>query len=371
MNVFILTLGTRGDLELFLSLGSELKRRGHGVVLGSSPFNEARTRAAGIEWQCVGDSTLAQVQDTLRSLASVDDKATRTRLYYKRWLQPELTNHSARIAALAARCDVFISNLKLRLERAGRAMPTVFVDYDVPASPTDPARFGTSSKAHRRSTLDLVAMNRALIDPHDEWPPQFEFTGFWHALPGAAWKPPCDLLEFMDAGPPPVVLTMGSMAMADSENAFKTLAQALDLCDARAVVVAGWSNVLANQSHAMRIFTLAEIPYNWLFPKSACVIHHGGSGTTANVLSAGIPSVVVPQISCQTALARILERENLATAVIDERSLTPARLSVAIASALRDPIYKSSAKRWQLRIESDSGTPQAVDLIEKHWRSLS
>ncbi len=54
MRIFILTLGTRGDFELFCTLGRDLRRRGHHVVLGTSGFYAQATEAAGLEWTAIG-----------------------------------------------------------------------------------------------------------------------------------------------------------------------------------------------------------------------------------------------------------------------------------------------------------------------------
>src|SRR5688572_1833153 len=99
MKVFILTLGTRGDLELFLSLGLELHRRGHAVALGTSAFYRQTVEAAGLAAVPVGAGQRQQLCALLAALAAVRDRTERTRQYFRRWLRPQLATGAAAIAS--------------------------------------------------------------------------------------------------------------------------------------------------------------------------------------------------------------------------------------------------------------------------------
>src|SRR5437879_4389321 len=132
MRVFILTLGTRGDLELFLILGRELRRRGHTVILGTSRFHAARVGEAQLECVPLGDGTQDEVVAILRSLSSVADKNQRTHLLYQRWLQPLLAEAKQQITLTAGGADYFISNLKMILRRQGAILPGAAITYDPP-----------------------------------------------------------------------------------------------------------------------------------------------------------------------------------------------------------------------------------------------
>jgi hypothetical protein len=90
VDVFILSLGTRGDVELFVMLGRALRRRGHRVVLGTSPFYAATVRDAGLGFTAIGHGAREELLTVLRSLASVSGGAERTRAFYRGWRQPQL-----------------------------------------------------------------------------------------------------------------------------------------------------------------------------------------------------------------------------------------------------------------------------------------
>src|SRR5262245_10316302 len=197
MRVFILTLGTRGDFEQFLALGLELRGRGHDVVLGTSGFYATQVREVGIDCVQVGQGTQDELLAILRSLAEVRDKTERARLYARRWLRPQLAPFVERIDSFAAGVDYFVSNLKLVLQRQGRIVPGAAVTYDPPGSLDDLLQYGT--RDHGPSIIDLVALNKELVDPQEAWDRRYQFTGFWRdEQPEHA--PPSGLAEFVEAG---------------------------------------------------------------------------------------------------------------------------------------------------------------------------
>ncbi len=368
MKVFILTLGTRGDFELFLALGRALFRRGHHVVLGTSPFYAERTRAAGIEWVQMGTGTQEEIISVLKSLSSVRDRTRRTYLYYTRWLRPQLSMALHRITSLGAETDYFISNLKMMLQRQDGVIPGAVVTYDPPLSLEELARYGVQE--HKGIILDLVAFSKKLLDPQGQWGEQYLFTGFWRHSLQADWKPDEELVKFLNQGAPPVVITMGSMVMFDGEKLAADIARALKQCGQRGIVVGGWSGLSSMGASSDTIFYAAEVAYDWLLPKASCVIHHGGTGTSAAVLGAGKPSILFPQIISQELFGRILLRENLATGLFDAHMLNCEELAAAIDRAVADKEILNSVRNWQKIIHEDKGVEAAADSIEAHWNRV-
>ncbi len=368
MRFFILTIGSRGDFELFLILARELRDRGHQVTLGSPGFYGDRVRQLGLPWVQVGNSTRADMIAALRSVAPEADPVRRVRLYFERWLEPQLRISMMPIHALATASDYFISNLKMSIQHQGRLIPGALVTYDPPFALDSLGKYGSQQSDGR--LLELVAMNRALVDPDGLWGEEFRFTGFWKDEHAAAWSPPADLRAFLAAGPPPVVVTMGSMVMFDAERLLQTVTQSLEQAGQRGFIVGGWSGIAPTGAAAGPVYCTEDIPYDWLFPQASCVVHHGGCGTLAAVLRAGIPSVVLPQIICQETYGRLLERANLATGVLDVRTLEPAALATAIERAVTDETVRQSARRWALTVAEDRGVQVAADWIIEHARAL-
>lgn len=370
MNVFILTLGTRGDLELFLSLGREMSIRGHRITFGTSRFYSDRVLTSRLDWKQIGYGTKEELLSVLRSLSTIHNTTARTRMYHKKWLEPEIARATRQINAAAAEADYFISNLKLVLQRGSQRIPGAFVDYDPPVDLSMLPRYGVDSIEHRKTTLDLVAMNRELIDPDGLWGEQYQFSGFWEERQGPEWTPPTPLRKFMEDGTPPVVLTMGSMVMFDPARLAQTFIHALELSHERGLIVGGWSGISEETGRSGFVYSLSEASYDWLFPRARCVIHHGGTGTLAAVLRSGRPSILLPQIVCQEIYGSILLKENLAAAILDSHDLSSEQLARAIHKTVADARLIESARHWRRVVAAEDGVGTAADCIERHWQTM-
>jgi sterol 3beta-glucosyltransferase len=382
MRIFIMAMGTRGDLELFLALGRELDRRGHVVLMATSPFYGGLVQQAGLEWTPVGSGTFEQQLEALRAQSTIASRLDRVRDYAKRWLVPQIDQSFPHIRMLAAMCDYFINNMKILLPRRdGRPQRGAWVMYDPPLTQENMRSFDANQPADG-TILNLVAMNQRLLDPQNQWGPRYHFTGFWKVEARSTREPGEDLQAFLRAGPPPVVLTMGSMVMFEPVRLVQIFAEALRLSGQRGIIVGGWSGIsrvppadLLEPPRAAAgppppVFCVDEVAYDWLFPRTACVIHHGGCGTLSAVLRAGQPSIVLPQIPPQEIFGKMLERENLGTGVLDTGTLRPEILAEAIRRAVSDERVRESCRVWQPVINAERGMPLAVDLIEAHGNQL-
>jgi sterol 3beta-glucosyltransferase len=213
--------------------------------------------------------------------------------------------------------------------------------------------------------LQLVAMNKQLVDPHDTWGPQYQFTGFWHPIPQPTWCPPSDLRHFVESDPPPVVATMGSMVMFDPDQFLDRITQIARRAGRRVLVITSWSGVIANDLPEY-VMCAPEVPYEWLFPRASCVIHHGGCGTVAAVLRAGKPSILLPQITSQEQFAEILKRNNLLAGMFGARNLLVDELAGAIERAMSDQELQHATRMWRDIISAENGVERCADLIEEH-----
>jgi sterol 3beta-glucosyltransferase len=364
MRVFVLALGTRGDVELFLALARALRSRGHAVVLGTSPWWARRAREAGVEMVPVGSGTLEDQLAVLHGLAALSDRRERTRRWAARWLVPQLDAFRRVAGDVAGGCDYFVSNLKLSLRRGERVLPGASVTYDPPDRLSDLARFGAA--AHGDTLLDLVALNRELVDPEGRWGPAQRFTGFWHDPSAPRAPAPADLAAFLADGPPAVAVTLGSMGTFDVERLLGAVAEGLRRAGSRGVVVGGLSRLPEANPWAPRIHLVPEVDYDWVFPRVSCVVHHGGCGTLAAVLRAGRPSILLPQVSCQDRFGEILGRAGLVTGVLETEGLDPAALALALERAGSDPAVQERAHAWQAIVTAERGVETAARWIEEH-----
>ena len=153
--------------------------------------------------------------------------------------------------------------------------------------------------------LNLIAASPTLCPPAD-FPPNHKFTGVWH-LASPDYTPPPELVNFLAEGPPPVIITFGSMGGSNGRETTEILIEAVRKTNQRAIIQAGWGQ-LGTQETLSDIYCTEYVPHQWLFPKGCCVVHHGGAGTTASVCRAKVPSVVVAHHADQPYWGKTLIR---------------------------------------------------------------
>jgi UDP:flavonoid glycosyltransferase YjiC (YdhE family) len=85
------------------------------------------------------------------------------------------------------------------------------------------------------------------------------------------------LLDFLDAGEPPVYVGFGSMAGFDHTRVVQAVVEAVGR--RRALFNAGWTGIDTGRLPA-NFHPVGNVPHDWLFPRMTLVVHHGGSGTT-------------------------------------------------------------------------------------------
>ncbi|GLX41480.1 glycosyl transferase [Streptomyces roseochromogenus] len=155
-------------------------------------------------------------------------------------------------------------------------------------------------------------------------------TGAW-VLPDE--RPlPADLVEFLDAGTPPVYVGFGSIPMRDPQDVARVAIEAIRAQGRRAVLSRGWAD-LALIDDQDDCFVVGEANHQALFRRTAAVVHHGGAGTTATATWSGSPQVIVPQGADQPYFAARVADLGIGAAH-DGPTPTVESLSAALKTAL-------------------------------------
>lgn len=216
----------------------------------------------------------------------------------------------------------------------------------------------------RRSRSPLLfAWSPSVLPPPGDWGANVHVTGYFFLNTAQSLSPSVELQTFLDAGSPPVCISFGSMIHRDADNIDRVVRDALAKTGQRGVVLSGWSKVEHRSSDT--IFYCDAVPHDWLLPLCKMVIHHGGAGTTAAGLRAGIPNIVVPFTADQPFWGRRVHDLGVGPSPIFVKDLSVVRLVRAIAEA-EDGALRKRAQTLGQKIRSEDGMKSAVNLIESH-----
>ena len=198
-----------------------------------------------------------------------------------------------------------------------------------------------------------------------DWPASHLVTGYWWPQRPVGWQPPAALADFLADGPPPVFVGFGSMATDSGARLAGPVLAAVRAAGLRAVVQAGWAGLRVDPAAAgPDVLGIGEVPHDWLFPRMAAVVHHGGAGTTAAGLRAGVPAVVVPVLADQPFWARRLHRLEVAPPPLPLPALTADRLAAALRQAVGNPRHRARAQALAGRLAAEDGAAPVLRWLQ-------
>jgi UDP:flavonoid glycosyltransferase YjiC (YdhE family) len=211
----------------------------------------------------------------------------------------------------------------------------------------------------------LYGYSPQVLPKPPDWADNLHVTGYWFLDAQPNWQPPAELLRFLESGPPPVYVGFGSMSDKDPERLTRLVLRALELTGQRGVLLTGWGAV-ARLPTSASVFYADDVPHSWLFPRMAAVVHHGGAGTTAAGLRAGVPSLITPFLLDQYAWADRVVKSGVGLRLADSKRLTAEKLAQAIHTTVTDSALRARAADLGARIRAENGVARAVEIIERH-----
>lgn len=273
MKITIFCAGTRGDIQPLTALGVGLQRHGHRVTLATSHNFETFVAQAGLVY-----APLTADYDRLMRQA------------------PEM---------LESGMNVF---------RGSKIMVRPLHRQPV----------------ERRRVL--YGYSERILPRSRDWPQNIQVTGFWFLDAADGWQPPDDLLAFLAAGSKPIYVGFGSMYPRDPKRITATMIAAIRKAGCRAIIAKGWGGLVPDEAAGdPNIYLLQQAPHDWLFPRMAAAVHHGGAGTTAAAVRAGIPSLILPFITEQAFWSVQLEKLGVAAPRLNRNTVTTEQLASGIS----------------------------------------
>ncbi|MFD8703399.1 glycosyltransferase [Kitasatospora sp. NPDC059648] len=380
MRILILTTGSRGDVAPFTGLGRRLVDAGHRVSLLAHPAFATLIESCGLEYRPLPGDPKEFV--LARSRASSPEETRAVTTAFVDGLADGVADAVAGgadllLTAFAPSPLALTAGEALGVPVLGTYLTPAFATARFPLpGPTDTgdlgpagnlaagrerlrgaARLFSGAVARIRERLGLpgtappealghtrpvVHGYSPLLEPRPaDWPAHVEVGGFWWPARPLGWQPPAELVDFLQAGPAPVFIGFGSMAPEEGERLGELVTAAVRRAGVRAVVQAGWAGLTVAGDG---ILSVGDLPHDWLFPRTAAVVHHAGAGTTGAALRAGVPAVPVPVMIDQPFWAARLHRLGVAPETVPFAELTAGRLASAITAALAEPVRRRAAE---------------------------
>ncbi len=407
MHITFITLGSLGDILPYLALGGSLRHSGHEVrFITFENFYSLVGEQALDFYPIRGDARSLVNQAGANTLALARNFASLGNSYAQDLSDPRLLE-----------TDLFINQLPAGLfgfdlaEKAGVTMFQAAVmpltrtrHFPLAGSPQIPLpgynimtylaaeqmawqMMRRAVNRWRRETLDLPvhpmfgyfdrlaraerpvlnAFSPSVVPVPPDWGKYVHVTGYWFPQ-DESWQPPSDLVEFIDRGTPPVFFSFGSMPLKEPQRLLENILKALEGCGRRGVIHSGWAG-LGRAELPDKFYLLDYAPYEWLFPQMAAIVHHGGSGTTAQGLRSCRPSLILPSVFDQFYWAKRIASlgvgpEPIPIGRLMSRRSGSAQLQSAIEQATQDEEMQQRAADLGRKIKAEDGIGKAIEIID-------
>jgi len=416
MRIAIIALGSRGDVQPYIALGQGLRKAGHTVRLVTQQDFEALAKSHGLEfWLMRGSSQEGIESKEWRELSEKGNPIAITRLLMKEYQRAVIEWVEDGLAACQG-MDLLITGsmgLHIGIALAEKLRIPLLQAHVIPVTPTrtfpsvllpqtllnlggafnlissrlilqmawlggrpvinrarkkvlglTPASFAEPFLSSRPKGFPaLYGFSPSVVPTPADWGADDHVTGYWFLDQADDWTPPQDLLDFLQAGSPPVYIGFGSMSSRKPAETTDLVLQALSKTGQRAILFSGWGGMHKADLPAS-VFMVDSIPHAWLFPRVAAVVHHGGAGTTAAGLRAGVPSIVIPFLVDQPFWGQRVHDLGVGPAPIPRSKLTVDRFAQAIEEAVTNTAMRQRAAELGSKIQAEDGIANAVEIIQ-------
>ena len=414
--IVISTLGSSGDLNPFLALALGLRERGHDVLFAVEANFVPTLTEHGFATRLLPGNGEEALEPYTAQLFSSSLPARSVRLIVRHWLVPTL---AAKIQALREACagaDLLVSaainlaasavadltgirwasvsltpgslpsggvspqplpfalpdSVQHLVNRSqwfvGNAILAQIVDKPVNRVRAEfglPPRHNLMTTGNLSGDLTAVAVSPAFAPPQLDWPSNIHVTGFCFWDTPGNWHEPPDLTDFLSQPSSVVVVSSGSMAPSVRlafDLFYRTSIEAIRAAGARALVIGAAPGILPDPLPS-DVYALPFAPFSTVYPRCAAAIHHGGIGTTAQALRAGIPAFVVPWGVDQFYSASQITHIGTGRYLL-RRAYTVERAAAIIGALLHDPRYCARARDVAEQISREDGVATLAAALE-------
>lgn len=408
IRALIFAAGSDGDIHPHLGLGSELAARGHEVLFLTSFDYLDLMRSCGFQALCIIDPCDKEDFESAKDLGPIGKFLSRCNFFSRKvaaiceLVASQLDERSVLVSPpfacpiaklLHLRCRVpYVSTVLSPASLCSVRNPPAFKSGEWFASLPRPARtllfrsleylivdpgFRWLLKDVLRS-MQVPAPQRVIskwsFSPQrilglfpewfcpraQDWPPQLVLTGFPLFEPrSGGLELPADLTCFLDAGPAPVVFTAGTETKT-ARSFFDIALRTAESLGLRAVFLTRLGDQVPIAPACIHYASYTSLES--LLPRSAAIVHHGGIGTAAQAMRAGIPQLVLPGHLDQFDNAKHVEALRCG---LVQKDLDIVATIEKLRRLLHSPEVANACRSIRDRILSGSvACRRAVDLIE-------
>jgi rhamnosyltransferase subunit B len=408
------TWGSFGDVHPYLAIAVELRARGHRPVIATMEVYREKIEAAGLELAPVRPNIPQPKEQSPELIEKIMEPRTGPRFLMEEIVYPAVRDAYRDLLVAVEGADILITHPAAPAgPLVGRktGMPWIstvlaplsfFSVYDPPIPPVMQwtttlfkflgprflklffdvmkSEYKAKPVAEFRAELGLSDYGNPMFDgqhsplrvlalfskifgaAQPDWPPQAEITGFcfYH---GESTLPP-ELSDFLDSGPPPIVFTLGSSAVWVGREFYRESVEAAKQLGQRAVLLIGDERNHPGCVLPDNMIAVDYVAYDSLMPRASVVVHHGGVGTTAHGLLAGVPTLIVPFAFDQSDNADHARRLGVSRTVYRNKYRAP-RVARELHKLLSDPSYAQNATEVSRKLKEENGPARAADLIEQ------
>ncbi len=421
MNIVILAIGSRGDVQPLVALGRGLKKSGHRVIIATHRPNRKLVESHGLTFLPIrfdfkkffqkkgAQAFLVPREDTLKSVAGL--------MRFMKAIEPIADNlwedclkacrNADAILSVPILPGVHIAEKKdIPCFHIGFYPLTEAEEFPCPLLPLTYSLGKTFNKMtyrlveqsawwvgkkivnrwrkdislppiqdetffeylRRKKWPFLYGYSTKVLPRPKSWPNWIHVTGYWFLDTPETWRPPEKLAEFLKNGPPPVYVGFGSMPK-QSENELRTITRktvtALKNTGNRGLLLSGWSD-FGKGGLPESVLNIDGAPHDWLFPHMKALIHHGGAGTTAAAIRSGRPMLVIPFLGDQFFWGRRIEKLGIGPPPVTRSQLTVRSLEKAIRTMENDDGMRKKAAAVGKALQKENGVKNAVRIINRY-----
>jgi sterol 3beta-glucosyltransferase len=417
MKIVINTFGTRGDIQPYIALGKGLQQAGHTISIFSFKIYESFVTEHGLDFypldidprQVLLDQVIAEMgnnmirinrwleknfkpvlHDVFKITLDVNRDANlilNSGLSFVAWHIAEKLNIPSIAAYLwpATPSRYISSNLGYRLPKRMPLKGTINYALTKLSNQSFFYLLRSSVNHCRKDVLNLAPLKISdywrmdsarsttrfvygyspiVLPKPPDWGENQQVSGYWFLDTAANYQPDDVLRNFLKSGPPPIYFGFGSMVEHEQEKIARMVAGALEKTGQRGILLSGWSE-FDSVDLPDSVLGIEAVPHDWLFPQMAAVVHHGGAGTTAAGLRAGIPSIIVPSFGDQFFWGERVCELGVGTKPIPRKELTEDRLVEAIKQTIENNDIRRNAGNISQLLKAEDGIGNAVRMIEK------